>query len=67
MTFYVAFHMNSSESFFDQSPFMRRVEGPLGVDTCPWHPEVSTVRYPISQRTFQYVATVQAVTDETCQ
>ena len=31
MTFYVAFHMNSSESFFDQSPFMRRVEGPLGV------------------------------------
>ena len=28
---------------------------------------VSTVRYPIPQRTFKYVATVQRVTDETCQ
>jgi hypothetical protein len=28
---------------------------------------VSTVRYPIPQRTFKYVATVQSVTDETCQ
>jgi hypothetical protein len=37
------------------------------VDTCPWHPGVSTVRYPIPQRTFKYVATVQSVTDETCQ
>ena len=27
---------------------------------------VSTVRYPITQRTFKYVATVQSVTDETC-
>jgi hypothetical protein len=27
---------------------------------------VSTVRYPIPQRTFQYVARVQSVTDETC-
>jgi hypothetical protein len=27
---------------------------------------VSTVRYPILQRTFKYVATVQSVTDETC-
>jgi hypothetical protein len=25
------------------------------------------VRYPIPQRTFKYVATVQSVTDETCQ
>ena len=32
----------------------------------PLAPGVSAVRYPISQRTFQYVATVQAVTDETC-
>jgi hypothetical protein len=30
-------------------------------------PGVSTVRYPIPQRTFKYVATVQSVTDETCQ
>ena len=29
-------------------------------------PGVSTVRYPIPQRTFKYVATVQSVTDETC-
>ena len=28
---------------------------------------VSTVRYPIPQRTLKYVATVQSVTDETCQ
>jgi hypothetical protein len=27
---------------------------------------VSTVRYPIPQRTFKYVATVQSVTDEPC-
>jgi hypothetical protein len=27
---------------------------------------VSTVRYPIPQRTFKYVAPVQSVTDETC-
>jgi hypothetical protein len=27
---------------------------------------VSTVRYPIPQRTFKYVATVHSVTDETC-
>ena len=25
------------------------------------------VRYPVPQRTFKYVATVQSVTDETCQ
>jgi hypothetical protein len=30
-------------------------------------PGVSTVRYPIPQRTFKYVATVQSVTDERCQ
>jgi hypothetical protein len=30
-------------------------------------PGVSSVRYPIRQRTFKYVATVQNVTDETCQ
>ena len=29
-------------------------------------PGVSTVRYPIPQRAFRYVATVQSVTDETC-
>lgn len=28
---------------------------------------VSTVRYPILERTFDYVSTVQSVTDETCQ
>ena len=28
---------------------------------------VSSVRYPIRQLTFKYVATVQSVTDETCQ
>jgi hypothetical protein len=33
----------------------------------PLAPGVSTVRYPIPQRTFNYVATVQSVTDETCQ
>jgi hypothetical protein len=33
----------------------------------PSAPGVSTVRYPIPQRTFKYVATVQSVTDETCQ
>ena len=33
----------------------------------PLAPGVSTVRYPIPQRTFKYVATVQSVTDETCQ
>jgi hypothetical protein len=27
---------------------------------------VSSVRYPIRQRTFTYVGTVQSVTDETC-
>jgi hypothetical protein len=32
----------------------------------PFAPGVSTVRYPIPQRTFKYVATVQSVTDETC-
>ena len=32
----------------------------------PLAPGVSTVRYPIPQRTFKYVATVQSVTDETC-
>jgi hypothetical protein len=31
----------------------------------PLAPGVSTVRYPIPQRTFKYVATVQSVTDET--
>jgi hypothetical protein len=30
-------------------------------------PGVSSVRYPIRQLTFKYVATVQSVTDETCQ
>jgi hypothetical protein len=29
-------------------------------------PGVSNIRYPIPQRTFKYVATVQSVTDETC-
>jgi hypothetical protein len=33
----------------------------------PLAPGVSSVRYPIRQRTFKYVATVQSVTDETCQ
>jgi hypothetical protein len=33
----------------------------------PLAPGVSAVRYPIRQRTFKYVATVQRVTDETCQ
>ena len=33
----------------------------------PLAPGVSTVRYPIPQRTFKYVATVQSVTDETWQ
>jgi hypothetical protein len=33
----------------------------------PLAPGVSTVRYPIPQRTFKYVATVQVVTDEMCQ
>jgi hypothetical protein len=28
---------------------------------------VSTVRYPIPQRTFKYIAVVHSVTDETCQ
>jgi hypothetical protein len=28
---------------------------------------VCIVRYPIPQRTFKYVATVQSLTDETCQ
>ena len=32
----------------------------------PLAPGVSTVRYPIPQRTFKYLATVQSVTDETC-
>jgi hypothetical protein len=32
----------------------------------PLAPGVSTVRYPIPQRTFKYVATVQSLTDETC-
>src|SRR3984893_7278460 len=45
---------------------LRRREGQHGVDTCPWHPGVSTVRCPIPQRTFKYVATIQSVTDETC-
>jgi hypothetical protein len=33
----------------------------------PLAPGVSTVRYPIPQRTFKYAATVQSVTDETRQ
>jgi hypothetical protein len=33
----------------------------------PLAPGVSSVRHPIRQRTFKYVATVQSVTDETCQ
>jgi hypothetical protein len=33
----------------------------------PLPPGVSTVRYPIPQRTFKYVGTVESVTDETCQ
>jgi hypothetical protein len=33
----------------------------------PLAPGASTVRYPIPQRTFKYVATVQVVTDEMCQ
>ena len=33
----------------------------------PLVPGVFTVRYPIPQRTFKYVATVQSVTDEACQ
>src|SRR5438477_217563 len=33
----------------------------------PLAPGVSSVRYPIPQRTFKYVAAVQSVTDETCQ
>ena len=33
----------------------------------PLAPGVSSVRYPIRERTFKYVATVQSVTDETCQ
>src|ERR1700730_15318677 len=38
-----------------------------GVGYLPLPPGFSTVRYPIPQRTFKYVATVQSVTDETCQ
>src|SRR5207248_4299386 len=33
----------------------------------PLAPGVSSVRYPIRERTFKYVATVQSVTDETYQ
>jgi hypothetical protein len=33
----------------------------------PLAPGISTLRYPIPQRTFKYAATVQSVTDETCQ
>jgi hypothetical protein len=33
----------------------------------PVAPGVSTDRYPIPQQTFKDVATVQSVTDETCQ
>ena len=33
----------------------------------PLAPAVSSVRYPIRQRTFKYVAMVQGVTDEMCQ
>ena len=33
----------------------------------PLAPGVSSVRYPIRQRTFKYVATVKSETDETCQ
>ena len=33
----------------------------------PLAPGVSSDRYPIRQRTFKYIATVQSVTDETCQ
>ena len=32
----------------------------------PLAPGVSTVRYPIPQRTFKYVATVESVTEEGC-
>jgi hypothetical protein len=45
----------------------RRVLRTAGVGGyLPLAPGVSTVRYPIPQRTFKYVATVQSLTDETC-
>jgi hypothetical protein len=65
-----------------QSEAIARPERPLWVDSgpsfivrkpaavggyLPLATGVSTVRYPIPQRTFKYVATVQSVTDETCQ
>jgi hypothetical protein len=42
-------------------------EPPSRVDTCPWHRgfPLSGIRSP--QRTFKYVATIQSLTDETCQ
>ena len=49
-------------SFADGHPDRAHTGGYL-----PLAPGVSTVRYPIPQRTFKYVATVQSVTDETCQ
>jgi hypothetical protein len=43
----------------------------VGNGSVGWIPalgnRVSTVRYPVPQRTFKYVATVHSVTDETCQ
>ena len=36
------------------------------VATCPWHPGISTVRYPIPERIFDYVSTVQSATAGTC-
>jgi hypothetical protein len=46
----------------------RRAQAPAELGGyLPLAPGVSTVRYPIPQRTFKYVATVQSLTDETCQ
>ena len=38
-----------------------------GRQRLPLTPGFPSVRYPIPQQTFKYVATVQSVTDETCQ
>ena len=52
-------------------PHSRRpssARGLAGLDGyLPLAPRVSSVRYPIRQLTFKHVATVQSVTDETCQ
>jgi hypothetical protein len=50
MTFYMAFYMTSSKSFFDQCAFIRRVEGPQRVELSRSAAGIPTVGLALIER-----------------